>query len=89
MTCWVKNISKDQLLAYYWTDVLVDFNNSPWVRYSQNAMGAGDALARTVLGRYEMRMQAARSAIDRGVDLDDVVRVAAETEENTSQKIMR
>ena len=75
--------------AYKIAEVLLDFNNSPWVRYSQNAMGAGDALARTVLGRYEMRMLAARDAISRGVDLDDVVKVAAESEENFRRQVFK
>ncbi len=75
--------------AYKIAEYMLDFNNSPWVRYSQNAMGAGDALARNLLGRYEMRMKAARAAIDEGVDLDDVVQVAANTEENFRRQIFK
>ena len=68
-------------------NLMLDFNNSPWVRYSQNAMGAGDALARTLIGRFEMRMRAARKAIDDGVDLDDVVELARRQEENFRKEI--
>jgi|TARA_R100001460_G_scaffold40295_1_gene75398 hypothetical protein len=77
-------------MAYYKiAETLLDFNNSPWVRYSVNAMGAGDAVARHLLGRFEMRMRAARKAIDDGVDLDDVVEVAARTEDNFKGEIFK
>ena len=81
--------SPSEQQAYKIAEVLMDFNNSPWVRYSQNAMGAGDALARNLLGRFEMRMKAARAAIDQGVDLDDVIKVAANTEENFRRQIFK
>ncbi len=76
---------------YYYNiaNFMLDFNNSPWVRYSQNAMGAGDALARTLIGRFEMRMRSARKAIDDGVDLDDVVEVATRTEKNFREQIFK
>ena len=61
-----------QQTAYRWMDSIVDINNNPWMRYSQNGMGAGDALARTIIGRYEMRMKAARYALSSGVDIDNV-----------------
>ena len=35
-------------------------------------MGSGDAFARTVIGRLEMRMRAAREALDEGVDFKDL-----------------
>jgi len=35
-------------------------------------MGAGDAFARTMIGRMEMRMRAARKALEDGVDITDV-----------------
>tara|TARA_Y100000593_G_scaffold22029_1_gene44165 strand:- start:155 stop:5023 length:4869 start_codon:yes stop_codon:yes gene_type:complete len=79
----------NEKFAYFWTDVLVDFNNSPWVRYSQNAMGAGDAFVRTVLGRVEMRMRAARKAIQDNVDLDDIQKVARDSEENFREQIFK
>ena len=74
---------------YNIANMMLDFNNSPWVRYSQNAMGAGDALARTLIGRFEMRMRAARKAIDDGVDLDNVVEVATRTEKNFREQIFK
>ena len=81
--------SPNEKLAYYWTDVLVNFNNSPWVRYSQNAMGAGDAFTRTLIGRVEMRMRAARKAIADNVDLDDIQKVARDTEQNFREQIFK
>jgi len=50
-------------------------------------MGSGDALARTIIGRHEMRMRAARQAIADGADLKDVRKIAAETEENFRKEI--
>ena len=79
----------NEKLAYYWTDTLVDFNNSPWVRYSQNAMGAGDAFTRTLIGRVEMRMKAARKAIEDNVDLDDIQKVARDTEQNFREQVFK
>ena len=59
------------------------------MKYSQNAMGAGDALARTVIGRMIMRMDAAREAIDQGVDLNDAVALSRKTEKNFREKIFK
>ena len=73
--------SKQEQEAYNAIDWVVDLNNNPWMRYSQNGMGAGDALARTIIGRMEMRMKAARAAIESGVDLDDVTAWANKHEE--------
>ena len=81
--------TENEKLAYYWTDVLVNFNNSPWVRYSQNAMGAGDAFTRTVIGRVDMRMKAARKAIEDNVDLDDIKKVSRDTEENFREMVFK
>tara|TARA_R100000458_G_scaffold34880_1_gene32248 strand:+ start:4317 stop:8390 length:4074 start_codon:yes stop_codon:yes gene_type:complete len=75
--------------AYNALDNIVDWNNSPWLRYSANAMGAGDALARTVIGRMEMRLQAAREAIESGVDLDNVVEWANKNEELFRHKVFK
>ena len=75
--------------AYGALDVVVKFNTNPWVKYSQNAMGAGDALARTIIGRYEMRMRAARKAIDEGKSLDDITTFAREYEENFRNEIFK
>ena len=46
---------------------VIDFNTSPFTRYSVNLMGAGDAAARTLIGRLEMRQRAARKAIEEGL----------------------
>ena len=75
--------------AYEFLDKLVDLNNNPWMRYSQNAMGAGDALARTIIGRMEMRMRAARTAYESGVDFDDIGAWAAKNEEAFRKDIFK
>jgi len=75
--------------AYETLDAVVRFNTHPWVKYSQNAMGAGDALARTIIGRYEMRMRAARQALDEGVALDKITEVARQSEENFRRQIFK
>lgn len=75
--------------AYETLDAVVKFNTNPWVKYSQNAMGAGDALARTIIGRYEMRMRAARAAVDQGVDLDKVTDFARKTEDQFRNDIFK
>ena len=79
----------NEKIAYGLIDTLMEFNNSPWVRYSQNMMGAGDSLARTLIGRMEMRMRSARKAVDSGIDLDDVGKVARETEEEFRRQIFK
>ena len=81
--------TENEKIAYGLIDWVVEFNNSPWVRYSQNAMGAGDALARTIIGRMEMRMRSARKAVDSGIDLDDVGKVAADTEDAFRREIFK
>ena len=82
------SIQGDQA-AYGFINTIADWNNNPWMRYSQNCMGAGDALARTILGRFEMRMRAARAALESGVDLDNVRAVAAKTEEEFRNQIFK
>ena len=79
----------NQKRAYKALDAVVDFNNNPWVRYSQNGMGAGDALARTIIGRFEMRMRAARAAMESGVDLDNVRAWADKYEESFRKEIFK
>jgi hypothetical protein len=75
--------------AYDVLDTIVKFNTNPWVKYSQNAMGAGDSLARTIIGRFEMRQRAARAAIDEGIDLNDIKAVARATDENFRKEIFK
>tara|TARA_B100001250_G_scaffold40414_1_gene32113 strand:+ start:10651 stop:14721 length:4071 start_codon:yes stop_codon:yes gene_type:complete len=78
-----------QQAAYNRMDWIVDLNNNPWMRYSANAMGAGDALARTIIGRYEMRMRAARQAVEDGIDINDVRKWADKYEENFRNEIFK
>ncbi len=56
--------SPKEQIAYGALDKVVDFNTSPWVKYSVNAMGSGDAAARTLIGRQYMRQKAAAAAWD-------------------------
>ena len=56
--------STAEQVAYGALDKVVDINTSPFVRYSVNAMGAGDAAARTIIGRQFMRQRAAAKAWD-------------------------
>ena len=73
--------------AYGFTDRLVNFNTHPFIKYSQNAMGAGDALARTIIGRMAMREAATRELIEEGADLKDIIKLAAAREEKFRNKI--
>ena len=81
--------SDSQKKAYAVVNGFVDFNTSKFVRYSTNAMGAGDAFARTMIGRMEMRMLAARKALEDGVDITDIKKVAQATEENFRNSIFK
>ena len=56
--------TESEKIAYGALDKVVDFNTSPFVKYSVNAMGAGDALARTLIGRQYTRQRAALAAWD-------------------------
>lgn len=75
--------------AYETLDTIVKFNTNPWVKYSQNAMGSGDALGRTIIGRFEMRQRAARAALDQGVDPTNVKEFARAHEEQFRNEIFK
>ena len=79
--------SETEKMAYGALDFSVKFNSSPWVKYSANAMGAGDAYARTVIGRQYMAIRAARDALAKGVDPKDLKKFVRETEENFRNEI--
>lgn len=76
-----------EVLGYSFIDKVVDFNINPWVKYSQNAMGAGDAFARTIVGRQFMAKKAALDAYNKGIDLKDIRKHVAATEENFRKEI--
>ena len=78
-----------QKRGYYALDTMVKINSAWWMKYSANAMGSGDALSRTIIGRYNMRMKAAREAIESGIDLSDVQKVARETEARFRKEIFK
>ena len=78
--------------AYGFLDKVVDFNTSPFVKYSINAMGAGDAAARTIIGRQYMRQRAALDAWEKSAansTLDDswAMQVVRDTEESFRDEI--
>ena len=66
---------------------LVKMNTSPWMRYSQNLMGAGDAASRTVLGRFTARIRAAQEGIEKGVPLDNLTNYAKSQEQRFLDEI--
>ena len=81
--------------AYGSLDVAVNINTSPFVKYSANAMGAGDAAARTMIGRQYMRQRAAASAWDamqgngKWIDRDKLKEIARNGEENFRNEIFK
>ncbi len=79
--------NKADSAGYAFLNGVVKFNNSPFSRYSTTIMGSGDALARTIIGRHEMRMRAARKALEDGVDINKVREVAAKMENNFRDEI--
>ena len=81
--------SEVQKRAFGALDKVVDMNSSPWMKYSANAMGAGDAFTRTMLGRVQMRMAGAREAIERGVDPTNVKEFSLKYEQNFRDKIFK
>ena len=78
-----------QQMAYGFIDKGVDFNTNPWVRYNQNAMGAGDAFARTNIARQLLALQTAQKGIESGVDLSDLSGWAARNEELFRKEIFK
>ena len=86
--------SGSEKLGYGFLDKIVDFNTSPLVKYSVNAMGAGDALARTLIGRQYMRQRAAQAAWDlKGSNSllsdDELLNIARNTEEQFRDEIFK
>lgn len=77
--------------AYDWIDGIVDMNTSPLMKYSATAMGAGDALARTIIGRQFMAKKAAQDAAKNfdfaNSTLDDFKNLIANSEENFRREI--
>ena len=84
--------SDSEKLAYGALDKIVAFNQSPWVKYSVNAMGAGDAAAHTIIGRQYMRQRSAAKIWDEAKDLTDLKslkQVAADAEEAFRKEIFK
>ena len=87
--------SPQEQLAYGALDKIVDINTSPFVRYSINAMGSGDAAARTMIGRQYMRMRSAAKAWDEStgngswVDGDKLREMTINGEENFRNEIFK
>ncbi len=78
-----------QQMAYGFIDKGVDINTAPWMRYNQNAMGAGDAFARTNIARQQLALQTAQKGIESGVDLRDLSGWAARNEELFRKEIFK
>jgi len=66
---------------------LVKINTHPWMRYSQNLMGAGDAASRTVLGRFTARIRAAQEGVEKGIPLDNLTNYAKAQEQKFLDQI--
>ena len=66
---------------------LIKLNTSPFFRYSQNIMGAGDAAARSVIGRFTARIRAAQEGIEKGVPLDNLTNYAKAQEQRFLDEI--
>ena len=87
--------SPREQIAYGALDKIVDINSSPWVKYSVNAMGAGDAAARTIIGRQYMRQKAAAAAWDaadpnvRWTDKDILKKIAQDGDEKFRDEIFK
>ena len=86
--------SPSEKIAYGALDKVVDFNNSPLVKYSVNAMGAGDAAARTIIGRQYMRQRAATAAWDMKkanslLSDKDLMKIAIDSEEQFRDQIFK
>ena len=87
--------SATEKIAYGALDKVVDINTMPWVKYSVNAMGAGDAAARTMIGRQYMRMRSAGAAWDEAtgngawVDSNQLKNMAIKGEDNFRDEIFK
>ena len=68
---------------------LVRLNTNPFMRYSQNIMGAGDAAARHVIGRFTARIRAAQEGIDKGIPLDNLTDYAKSQEQRFIDQIFQ
>lgn len=79
--------SDREKFAYNMINKSVNFNTSPGIKYSQNLMGAGDAMARTIIGRMQMRAMAARKVIEEGADLKDVTKLSAKIDEEFRSQV--
>ena len=76
-------------MMYRGLNTLVDLNTSPLMRYSQNIMGAGDAAARTVIGRFTARLRAAQEGVEKGIPLDQLTDYAKAQEQRFADQIFK
>ena len=75
--------------AYGFVDMSVNVTTHPLMKYSQIIMGAGDTAARVNIGRQHMVREAATEAIERGVNVKDLKKVALDTAELFRDKIYK
>jgi hypothetical protein len=81
--------SPSEKMMYRGLNTLVNLNTSPLMRYSQNAMGAGDAAARTVIGRFTARIRAAQEGVEKGIPLDQLTDYARAQEQRFADQIFK
>jgi len=85
--------TETQKASYAFLNGVVDFNTSPWVQYSQVLMGAGDSMARTIIGRLDQRLEATNAVlklVDEGkLDINDVEGVIKSIEGEFRNAIFR
>ena len=74
-------------MMYRTINQIVKINTSPWFRYSQIIMGAGDAAARTALGRFTARIRAAQEGVEKGIPLDNLTDYAKAQEQRFLDQI--
>tara|TARA_Y100001963_G_scaffold31255_2_gene42953 strand:+ start:802 stop:4860 length:4059 start_codon:yes stop_codon:yes gene_type:complete len=87
--------SEWEKVSYGFLDQVVNLNTSPWIKYSSNAMGSGDAAARTIIGRQYMRQRAAAAAWDANsnnralLSTDELQKIAVNTEDQFRDEIFK
>ena len=74
-------------MMYRAINQIVKLNTNPWMRYSQNIMGAGDAAARTAIGRFTARIRAAQEGVEKGIPLENLTDYAKAQEQRFLDKI--
>jgi len=72
-----------------YVDTFFNINKLPISRWSRSSLNAGDAYARTVIGRMQMAVRTAEEAFKLGVDPDDLDAFAKTNDELFRKEIFR